>query len=40
MHVYNDERMRAMVEHAGFTAITVTSERSGAQPLQLVQARR
>jgi SAM-dependent methyltransferase len=40
MHVYDDEQMRAMVERAGFSSVTVTSARSEAQPLQLVQARR
>jgi SAM-dependent methyltransferase len=40
MHVYDDERMRAMVEHAGFTGVTVTSTGRGAQPLQLVRAAR
>lgn len=40
MHVYDDERMRAMVEHAGFTDVTATSTGSGAQPLQLVVAGR
>jgi hypothetical protein len=40
MHVYDDERMRAMIEHAGFTSVTVTTAGSGTQPLQLVQARR
>jgi len=40
MHVYDDERMRAMVEHAGFTGVTVRSAGSEGQPLQLVQARR
>lgn len=40
MHVYDDERMRAMVEHAGFTGVTATGAGSGAQPLQLVRAAR
>jgi SAM-dependent methyltransferase len=40
MHVYDDEQMRALVEHAGFSSVTVTSAGSEAQPLQLVQARR
>jgi SAM-dependent methyltransferase len=40
MHVYDDEQMRAMVEHAGFNSVTVTHAGSESQPLQLVQARR
>jgi SAM-dependent methyltransferase len=40
MHVYGDEQMHAIVEHAGFSSVTVTSTGSEAQPLQLVQARR
>jgi SAM-dependent methyltransferase len=40
MHVYDDEQMHAIVEHAGFSSVTVTSTGSEAQPLQLVQARR
>jgi SAM-dependent methyltransferase len=40
MHVYDDEQMRAVVEGAGFVDVVVTSAGSGAQPLQLVQARR
>jgi len=40
MHAYDDEQMRAMVEHVGFIDIKVTSTGSEAQPLQLVHARR
>jgi SAM-dependent methyltransferase len=40
MHVYDDEQMGAMVEHAGFSSVTVTHAGSELQRLQLVQARR
>jgi SAM-dependent methyltransferase len=39
MHVYDEDEMRSMLQHAGFTDITVERVEE-AQPLQLVQARR
>ncbi len=40
MHVYDDEQMRAMVEHAGFSGVAVARAGHGGQPLQVVQAKR
>jgi len=37
MHVYDDETMRSMFEHAGFGTATVTSETLGTEPLQMVR---
>ncbi|MFI4989968.1 MAG: class I SAM-dependent methyltransferase [Solirubrobacterales bacterium] len=40
MHVYTDEEMRSMVEHAGFNAVEVTRTVAAGQPVQLVRAHR
>jgi SAM-dependent methyltransferase len=40
MHVYDDEQMRAMVEHAGFNGVAVTHTGDEGQPLQVAQAKR
>ena len=40
MHVYDDEQMRAMVEHAGFSGVAVTHAGDEGQPLQVAQAKR
>lgn len=40
MHVYDDEQMRAMVEHAGFSGVAVTDAGDEGQPLQVAQAKR
>jgi len=40
MHVYDDEEMRSMVEHAGFSSVAITRAADDGQPLQLVQAQR
>jgi SAM-dependent methyltransferase len=38
MHVYEDETMRSMFEQAGFHSVSVTSDTSRSEPLQLVHA--
>jgi ubiquinone/menaquinone biosynthesis C-methylase UbiE len=38
MHVYDDQTMRGLVEHAGFRSVLVTSDSSLSEPLQIVDA--